>query len=666
MPTFQLKFASSKPRDNFSFLTGAVGERGANQPHDLALVQTMLKALRAGRTGQPFYAGRIDGRTGPKTVAAIGAFKSEVTGGQKLPDPGTFDKNSNQFRQLVQRYNKHVRIASGTAIPLMGAPVQESDLRNRIERLEWAEPMFRKDLAEFAVEVLHATGFEIGFQPPQSGQTAYCQTDAEVVFAPFVWLTPDGYEQRVNNGDLGSSPATRTLVAPFQNFARQFELFFSVGAGNQAMTLSQSRIRMSERARAHPWLDSIWVKHPTGRGELLLVEPKTGSLRVQAGDKPIVMPQGLGPSQTRFEPPCSLPALVPHQGTPQAVQVAYPNPDTFVHLCTNGQPLKISSTGPLTLTLAQAGSLHLLDPNNIDPQANFCTGPDTPEIALKVSKALAGPTFRRLANFILASEKKFNFETGASPSEMTSAITQLLNRVANATPGSDINVDGMIDEVRSMLGGSEPELRAAIAAIRDRGISADRIIVTPPAPNFLDIAFKNIPGDGPTVPGRQLADRNSFPIARNPGLHIHPLTSIGNAMIELVALPPQDQADPVYQGLEFVGQVISDVVLARFTPIGVVFAIAESFATTDNNNDFYVSLGVSLLGLGAGGIARRTSAIESKIAPALADPRLKLNPATAQKLTTYMGQTLETAVDQGVQGVAGAAIKIAGSELSEK
>ena len=123
-------------------------------------------------------------------------------------------------------------------------------------------------------------------------------------------------------------------------------------------------------------------------------------------------------------------------------------------------------------------------------------------------------------------------------------------------------------------------------------------------------------------------------------------------MIELVALPPQDQADPVYQGLEFVGQVISDVVLARFTPIGVVFAIAEAFATTDNNNDFYVSLGVSLLGLGAGGIARRTSAIESKIAPALADPRLKLNPATAQKLTTYMGQTLETAVDQGVQGVA--------------
>lgn len=52
-------------------LTASVGATG--QPHDVALVQALLKAAKQ-VDGRPFYAGAVDGRLAARTQAALALY----------------------------------------------------------------------------------------------------------------------------------------------------------------------------------------------------------------------------------------------------------------------------------------------------------------------------------------------------------------------------------------------------------------------------------------------------------------------------------------------------------------------------------------------------------------------------------------------------------------
>jgi hypothetical protein len=63
-------------------ITAKVGEAGANQVHDVALVQAMLRVVKNAK-GAPYLGGNYDGVYGPATKTAITAFQTD----QKLIDP---------------------------------------------------------------------------------------------------------------------------------------------------------------------------------------------------------------------------------------------------------------------------------------------------------------------------------------------------------------------------------------------------------------------------------------------------------------------------------------------------------------------------------------------------------------------------------------------------
>jgi hypothetical protein len=71
----------------------AVGEGGANRPHDVALVQGILRVVSDGN-GRPYLTGAIDGRFDQKLKAAIGQFQrdqsllvNEATSSVRLREP---------------------------------------------------------------------------------------------------------------------------------------------------------------------------------------------------------------------------------------------------------------------------------------------------------------------------------------------------------------------------------------------------------------------------------------------------------------------------------------------------------------------------------------------------------------------------------------------------
>ncbi len=119
----------------------------------------------------------------------------------------------------------------------------------------------------------------LGTQQPQ------CATDAEVIVADLTWLHPDGREERVQNGNLAPFPAGQTLMRGLFEFARQFELMFSVKSTSSQLYLSQSPVRRQERIRKNALLNSVWVDNPGDRQELLLIDPKTGKPRLQSGSQ---------------------------------------------------------------------------------------------------------------------------------------------------------------------------------------------------------------------------------------------------------------------------------------------------------------------------------------------------------------------------------------------
>jgi len=229
MPTFRLKFANSKPLNNHTFMTGnSVGKNGQNLVHDVTLVQTLLKLQKAPGTQQPYYQGNIDGRVGPKTLAGIRAFKFQVTNHTNIPQPELLARGNTEMRLLANPVQKHVLVPEGTAAPYLLTKRTEAQVRGTIDKLDWAEPTFRKDLADFAAGVRDETGIVVSARPVSGTQQPQCETDAEIFVAELTWIDPTGREQRVQDGDLNQFKGRDKFMDSLVNFANQLPQQFSV------------------------------------------------------------------------------------------------------------------------------------------------------------------------------------------------------------------------------------------------------------------------------------------------------------------------------------------------------------------------------------------------------------------------------------------------------
>ena len=74
-------------------LTGAVGRRGVNQPHDVATIQAAFTQIPADprRVGRKLWEGPIDGRGGPALEQAIATFQATAQAAARLPQTGKIE-----------------------------------------------------------------------------------------------------------------------------------------------------------------------------------------------------------------------------------------------------------------------------------------------------------------------------------------------------------------------------------------------------------------------------------------------------------------------------------------------------------------------------------------------------------------------------------------------
>jgi len=465
---------------------------------------------------------------------------------------------------------------------------------------------------------------------------------------------PEGRDRHYQGDSLAHYPAGKELVHWLTDYVQQFELFFTVDATSLQIYLEQSHIRFQERVRKNPMLDSVWVENPADRQELVLMDPNTGRVREQGpGKAPVRLRKGLAASSLRTDPPCGLPKVEAYSGNTHQVKVEFPEPGNFLGLCKNGQQVRTKSPRALELSLAQAAALGLIDPDNIDPVADFCDAGNAVEAASNFTKAFNAPMVERLAHVLIAADKKLRIETGVTPDVMADAVKQALITAATADLSTGDPTEDLVDHVSGMLfgQGSEQEFRRALNTILTNQVPADKIVVTPPNPDLLTISLVGtslsiIDHDAPEI---SLLNPRKFVLERQPSLRLRPLATIAEAMLNAVALSPDQQSTPLNVFARGLGEIAADILLSRFPVVALPLIILESFATTDNSEDFIVAVGSKSAGLLVGKFVRTKTGIDQKMAQAVSDPRIKLGQGASNLVTTFAGQTLETGIDQGVQ-----------------
>jgi hypothetical protein len=118
---------------------------------------------------------------------------------------GYFHPASNGIKKLAERYRIHALVLEGTVVPYLVARLTDVQLRGWVNKLDWLEPMFQKDQAEFVMTAHNETGIGMTARPLPGTQQPHCETEAEVIMADLIRLHPNGREERMQNGDLALS-----------------------------------------------------------------------------------------------------------------------------------------------------------------------------------------------------------------------------------------------------------------------------------------------------------------------------------------------------------------------------------------------------------------------------------------------------------------------------
>lgn len=193
----------------------------------------------------------------------------------------------------------------------------------------------------------------------------------------------------------------------------------------QKLTLKQSQARYQARLRTNPRLDSVWVENPMNRQELILVDPKTGRLRGQgAKDEPIVLPRGISPSQTRFDPPCSLPKLVPYQGPTRGIFINIGDGKDYQYT-QDCSPVLVPAPEALSLTLDQAFLLGLLDRQNQDYNRSLCLQAESASQMTRAAYAMTYPLVQAFAAALDGLDKALMAMAEGKPTPSTSSKPRL-------------------------------------------------------------------------------------------------------------------------------------------------------------------------------------------------------------------------------------------------
>lgn len=580
MPTFRAKFATSKPEKAGPHITAGVGEGARSTPHDTALVQTMLKGVT-----QKYYSGRIDGKVGPKTLAAIRAFQTSHVKVQSNDRPGLLDPRGMGVRTLAQMYAKHIVVIEGTTSPYLVPVGRDAKVRGWIAQLDWAEPMFRKDLEAFALALTGETAIGLSFRPLPSVPHPSCETAAEAVFADFTWINQEGWEVRAQGHALTGFAGAQQLERALHAFARQFELFFKVAGKTWPLTVEQSPVRYQERVRQNPRLDSVWVENPIKKQELILMDPKTGRLRTQGSDhRPIIVPRGLGPSQTQFDPPCSLPKFEPFRGATQFVIVEFQG-KFQAPLKIRQQGVAISTPRQLTITDQQVQSLGLgaVEFSNLALNAAFTVAALREEYLSRVIRMFVWPTIERLSeaaigleNFLFGDAQKL--ETGLKP-----RIEKLISGVADKSM-----------DPQSLFLGSRPlglmtlrdegraRLSEILKVVGNHDVPAERVFVGDPMDGIIAITIER-KGAFPTRTGDPILDGALIGIGYRKPTPGTRLNQWARSLQQTHRPPPEDYNDFFLETVNVAGAFAVDILVPPYINLALLFfgAVAESESVTE-------------------------------------------------------------------------------------
>lgn len=578
MPTFQPKFATSKPDRVDPHITAGVGEGACSTPHDTALIQTMLKGVP-----QKYYSGRIDGKVGPKTLAAIRAFQANHVKVQSNDDrPGVFDPRGMGVRTLARMYVKHIVVMEGLATPYLVPVGRDAKVRGWIAQLDWTEPVFRKDLEVFALALTGETAIGLSFRPLPGVPHPSCETAAEAVFSDFTWINQEGWEVRAQGHSLTGFSGAQQLQQALHAFARQFELFFKVAGKTWPLTLAQSPVRWQERVRKSPLLNSVWVENPVDKQELILVDPKTGRVRsLTQNQGPMRLRKGLALGSFRTDPPCGLPKPEAYRGATYPLFVEFPGGRTLPYHV-NREKLFIQSPTSLLISREQAEALGMLKKDDTDLAQYFLSRTDDGTLTDKAWRAFLWPTVERVTEAAIGFEKLLSNGARDAVSALYAKIKALAKQVARAElDPRNLPSTGLFD-LRILTADGRTELLAFLELIYDHGVPGELIHVDTPSNGVLTLmilqkgAFRAPPAltDSPILGGAPVALSYRQP---------QPITALSlwaNDIQRTYRPGPRDSYDILLQAFDVMGVILVNTVFGLWANVPLLFLGAS--AHSDN------------------------------------------------------------------------------------
>jgi len=112
-------------------ISNTVGKGAYPRAHDVMVVQAALASIKD-KSARPYYAGKADGRPGPKLIAAIAAFQAT----EKLPATGKIEPSGATMQRLRQRLSPQLRkqLESGVATAAATNPAAMARARQAAER----------------------------------------------------------------------------------------------------------------------------------------------------------------------------------------------------------------------------------------------------------------------------------------------------------------------------------------------------------------------------------------------------------------------------------------------------------------------------------------------------------------------------------------------------
>jgi hypothetical protein len=220
-------------------ITDSVGETGKNQPHDVAMVQAMLKAIKNAK-GAPYLTTNYDGAYGKNTKAAIIAFQTDHKTTSATGDTAGLIKaggaTMGKINDLLPADRKTMRIVEGMkTVYLEGDATVAKAKSTAVAADVELDVAFRAKIAQL-IDSMFATHKIVLSIAPQGGRRTFAQQAAlsaavtgagpgesnhnfgmavDIGFDGIKWLQGDG---TVKSDDSWLNSLSKVKAAEFNKF----------------------------------------------------------------------------------------------------------------------------------------------------------------------------------------------------------------------------------------------------------------------------------------------------------------------------------------------------------------------------------------------------------------------------------------------------------------